>query len=653
MTRQSALLAVLFAIALALQGGILVQTRIAPTLRDLASVRNASALDRSATLAFGDDIAAYMAFVRGAVPPDAQLVVPPMIDEPVLGNIGLMQYFLLPRHIINCPAGPDLRACVRSMDGPTTYTLRTADFPNPNDVPPDRPLLAFSPEQGVYAPPPRPVDEPSSAARAAPVSLRPSPLFVGQPTVQLATGILLLATLGALGGLLTAILDPRRPPWRLAGTFFPLGIGLTTWIAFVLSRIGMPLDWRTALLTLGILLVGGLVALRRRRRLLPPDAEGDHAHLISPGHRPVEWMLVSLLLATIVLQISISLGQSYSEWDAMAIWSVKGYGIALEGNVLAAADWGAHGLTYPLNIPLGIAMMRMVQGDTEPISKLIFPLFYASLITGCIQFWLRRGLTLRLATAGGLLIASVPLVFVYGANGYANLPFATYLVLGALCLVEGIVDRRSSLVMTGGLLLGCASWTRVEGLVYAAGILGLGIITGLALRRSLRPLLAAALLAIVLYAPWAATSAQATSTGEVGQAVTTGLRSLQDRMLPWAELLVLARVTAKHMLTPTTWGFLLPSVVLLLVWSGFRRQGAWDLTLALVVASAAVTAAATAGILLVRSLTLAGASFSGMLDRSLDRHLLPALILLTLAAVLAVGIADGSGVASTHRDPIT
>ena len=122
-------------------------------------------------------------------------------------------------------------------------------------------------------------------------------------------------------------------------------------------------------------------------------------------------------------------------------------------------------------------------------------------------------------------------------------------------------------------------------------------------------------------------------------------------MLPWAEPLILARVTAKHMLTPTTWGLLLPSVVLLLVWSGLHRQRAWDLTLALVVASAAVTAAITAGILLVRSLTLAGASFSGMLDRSLDRHLFPALILLTLAAVLAAGNVDRSGLASTHRHP--
>ena len=634
---------VLFALALGLQVGILLLKIVVPDMQELATVRGASALDRSAILAFGDEFAAYMTFLRETVPPGAQVVVPPMAKDPVLGNIGLMQYFLLPRPIINCADGPELSACVRSMNGPTTYTLRIADYPNPRDVPPDRRLLASSPERGVYAPP-----QESSGSLLDTASR--SPLLDGRPMIQLAAGILLLAALGAVGGLLTLLVDPRRPPWRLAGIYFPLGIGLTTWTTFVLSRLGMTLDGGTVLLTLAGLLFGGFVALRRRWRRFRPDRVGEQAHPARRGHRLVEWTLLILLLVSVALQIRIAIGASYAEWDSIAIWSAKGYGIAHEGDVLAAATWGSHGLSYPLNIPLGIALMRMVQGDAEPISKLIFPLFYASLLMGSIQFWLRRGITLRDAAAGGLLIATIPVIFVYGSNGYANLPFATTLVLGALGLVEGIVDRRPESIVIGGLLLGCASWTRVEGIAYVAALLALGFIAALALQRPLRPMFTGAGIAFALYAPWWATAAQATSSGAVGQAVATGLSTLQDRALPWDHLLILARVTARHMLTPTTWG-LLVLCGLFLGWSALRRRTPMNAALALVASSAAVTAAVTAGIVLVRSLTLSGDSFRAMLDRSLDRHLLPSLILVILAVVLAAALPGRSGVTSTPQVP--
>jgi hypothetical protein len=560
-----------------------------------------------------------------------------------VGNIGLMQYFLLPRQIINCADGPELPACVRSMDGPTTYTLRIADYPNPQDVPPGRRLLAATPDHGVYAPP----QEPSGALLDPPSR---SPLLTGQPMIQLAAGILLLAALGTVGGLLTLLIDPRRPAWRLAGAFFPLGIGMTTWTTFILSRLGLSLDGGTVLLTLGVLLLGGFVALRRRSRRLEPGRVVEQAHPASRGQRRVGRTLLILLLVSVALQIQIAIGASYSEWDSMAIWSAKGYGIAQEGDVLAAATWGSHGLSYPLNLPLGIALMRMIQGDAEPISKLIFPLFYASLLVGCIQFWLRRGITLRDAAAGGLWIATIPVIFVYGSNGYANLPFATTLVLGALGLVEGLVDRHRASIVVGGLLLGCASWTRVEGIAYVAALLALGFIAALALRRPLRPMITAAGTVFILYAPWWATAAQATSSGAVGQAVGTGLSALQDRALPWDHLLILGRVTTRHMLTPTTWGFLL-LCGLLLTWSALRLRTRLEATLALVASSAAVTATVTGGIVLVRSLALAGASFRAMLDRSLDRHLLPSAILLILAVVLAAALPGRSDAESTPEVP--
>ncbi len=72
--------------------------------------------------------------------------------EPVYGDIGLMQYFLRPRTIIDCPMGEDMAPCVRSMTGKTTYLLAVPDFPPQADASLYRDLVAFDAERGAYVP---------------------------------------------------------------------------------------------------------------------------------------------------------------------------------------------------------------------------------------------------------------------------------------------------------------------------------------------------------------------------------------------------------------------------------------------------------------------------------------------------------------------
>ena len=94
----------------------------------------------------------------------------------------------------------------------------------------------------------------------------------------------------------------------------------------------------------------------------------------------------------------------------MAIWAVKGYGIAREGTIWAAGHWGDHGLAYPLNLPLLIANYRFT-GDMLPASKLIAPLFYISLCVGCLRFWLQRDVSPLTASLGAIGLAATPLLF--------------------------------------------------------------------------------------------------------------------------------------------------------------------------------------------------------------------------------------------------
>jgi hypothetical protein len=252
-----------------------------------------------------------------------------------------------------------------------------------------------------------------------------------------------------------------------------MGSGFSTWLLFLASWIGFRADLRTT----AVVLVGGCAAClvvwrlsRNRPRAAiglqePTGPSGD------PSDRVWHLVLGAIVALLVATNLLISLLRSYSVWDGAAIWSVKGYGIALEGTVLAGKTWGAHGLAYPLNIPLQIALFELAGGDLVPGSKAVFSLFFASLLLGVYDFLRGHGLTRSVAAVGVLCMATMPVLFAESTTGYANAPMVTYLVLGAFAIVDG--GRRSSKgeLLIGGLLLGFAAWTRIEGALYVAAIL--------------------------------------------------------------------------------------------------------------------------------------------------------------------------------------
>jgi hypothetical protein len=141
-------------VALAVQGVVLVEGTLWPLAQRVWEVRREPPLERSARLAFGDSFAGYIQFLREEVPEDARVVVPPKALVPAYGDIGLMQYFLAPRQIVDCPAGPDLPACVASMDGNKTYILSIPEFPPRESVPENKAYREHGQGYGLYTPRP-------------------------------------------------------------------------------------------------------------------------------------------------------------------------------------------------------------------------------------------------------------------------------------------------------------------------------------------------------------------------------------------------------------------------------------------------------------------------------------------------------------------
>lgn len=345
---------------------------------------------------------------------------------------------------------------------------------------------------------------------------------------------------------------------------FGLGSGLFAWLLFILSWAGLLLNKTTVLGSfVALLIVLALLGWRIRRPLAEDypavNADGKIATWTKWGL----WIVILLLVATVTF---LAIGLSYFGWDDIAYWTIKGYGIALQGTVLAAANWGGNGLSYPLNIPILISIFRILDGDLLPGSKLIYPIFFSSLLIGCYRFWVFQGLRKWVAALGVLLLGSTPILFTHAFMGYANLPFTYYMVSGLIWSIQGIQKGATGKTLLGGMLLAIAILTRPEGLIMlSVSILSLGIACLLTARGRLK-LLPLLLPALILAVPWYIFLREHASLDvQAYQYSGLAVKALLVGDFKWPALFTLIRYVVGQVVRFRDWGFTLLLLGMLLI----------------------------------------------------------------------------------------
>jgi len=448
-----------------------------------------------------------------------------------------------------------------------------------------------------------------------------------------ALDVIVLGVILVLGALLALAIGRRMPPADLLGLAFPVGTGLLTWLLFIVSWVGVPITLLTAGAVYLVVLLAVGVGLLWRQKGAPVQTE-IRAERESP-RRHVSWRLALWAAFAMLVMTSaiLAVWRSYSAWDDIAIWSVKGYGIAREGTIFAGARWGAHGLSYPLNLPLLISIFRLVDGDVLPGSKLIFPMMYLSLALGCYGFWRHLRVRPWVAGLGMLLIATTPVVFEHGTIGYANLPFACYLVLSVLWYVRANRVGQTGHYVLSGILLGLACWTRPEGL-----IIGLVVVAALFAARRLAPqgevryaawLVPAALIG----GAWGVFAALYAGESQISGAVRTAYHTITEGHLNLHALYRIARYFVRQLLTPSVWGmaFAVCAIAILSRVRGLRPKAS---PLAFAILMAALGAAvAVIGSYYVASFS--GPSLDWWLGTGFNRMLIPGVVLAEVLATLA------------------
>ena len=265
-----------------------------------------------------------------------------------------------------------------------------------------------------------------------------------------------------------ARLEPRWAAWLLVlGAGIAGGSGLVSCI-FFLSRLLLPsAPALPMLLELAALAVAAYLAWR-------PSAapQGTPAQLAGP------WSSVlgtALLAALVVITVAVSgawEANPHGYWDALSTWNLRARFLAADG-ALAERAWSAaapvmHG-DYPLLTGALIARCWMFGGAfTAAVPQLVSYLFLLGLIlllTGAIA--VLRGSTIGLL-AGLTLTASPKLLHETPAQ-YADVPLACYF---AGAILFGLLDSP----VAAGLFAGFAAWTKDEGLVFCAILIGVTIV---------------------------------------------------------------------------------------------------------------------------------------------------------------------------------
>jgi hypothetical protein len=293
--------------------------------------------------------------------------------------------------------------------------------------------------------------------------------------LQLCVVVLLVAW----GVALTGTLLRGVTAWPLVLALGPgVGFGVASLALFYWRLVGLPRPGGAAFTAIGLVLLAAAILVERRkpRRKRQTSMREPRAECV-----PAAWIASGLCAISIagLLASSILIARAWpnGSWDAVAMWNTRvrflyrGY----EGfpQTLKQVEGFSHP-DYPLLVAAAVAAQEMAVSVEDKLpavyTSAVFVLALGML--GLAMVWETRSWTLALTSAA--LLWTTPALTKWAMSQTADVPLAFYLLasyacLGAILSSEAAHPRLS---FVSGILLGLLAWTKNEGLIYAAVLMG-------------------------------------------------------------------------------------------------------------------------------------------------------------------------------------
>jgi hypothetical protein len=393
-------------------------------------------------------------------------------------------------------------------------------------------------------------------------------------TRELAGLLLANALLLPIGVSVALLVGAIRSRWELVtrlGLAYLAGLAVVGVTAATMAVARIPVG-RAALVVLALASVA--VALPRLRRLHRRTVMRTHARTRSDVLLPLVGL--SAVAAILLRAWPAFVSAPIEEWDAWAIWALKGralYELGLADPAFFASASNTHS-AYPLLIPALEAIQFRAMGTFDPQAIHIqFLLIGVALVAGI------GGALYDLASPWLLwpslvAIATAPAVLGELLTAYADIPLAAFFAVGTAAAARWLVSNERWALAAASLLYAAALLTKYEAMVFVACAF-LALVAALAHRRELRargkPLVPAAVAAATPLAVWRVyVAAYDLETGHAGP----GDFAFQSEIF----VIALRRLIGET-LDVTSWGYLVVASVIALVGASLTRGDGRSLAL--------------------------------------------------------------------------
>src|SRR6185436_11186889 len=187
------------------------------------------------------------------------------------------------------------------------------------------------------------------------------------------------------------------------------------------------------------------------------------------------------------------------EWDGWAIWAMKARALydfgGVDHGVFTTLPYGP--LQHPLLLPAleatAFRAMGAFDGTLVHVQLALIAFGFA------VGLWtlLRERVPAALAGAAILAIVAADSTLRQLAGNLADIPLAFFVALGVVALARSLIDESSGLLPVAALMLGAATLTKPEGLLFAAAAL-----VPFVLIARTRSSLLTALAVVMILLPW-------------------------------------------------------------------------------------------------------------------------------------------------------
>ena len=191
-----------------------------------------------------------------------------------------------------------------------------------------------------------------------------------------------------------------------------------------------------------------------------------------PEGAPPPPRALRVLLAFAGTAAAIAMAHTFREfphgaWDAVDLWNLRAVGF-LRGGLDATLATARHA-DYPLLVPLVIAHAWAWTGQREIVGMAVAVVFAACSVGILAGATARLGRTRAAVIVTTVLLAS-PLWAFQAASQRADVPLSCFVLGTAAALALHARSREPRLLVLAGVQLGCALWTKNEGLLFALAV---------------------------------------------------------------------------------------------------------------------------------------------------------------------------------------